>query len=194
MFLDVEDGNATAIQLYEQYGFTQIKRRKQYYRQKDGTFTDALVMQGMQTCVSVYSFRKYGANTKTQDTNVALIVQKFGGTSVADTERIRNAARKVKKELDLGNQVAVVVSAMSGVTNQLVGYVNELSPLTSAEAWSEYDHVVSSGEQVTSGLLALCLLEMGIPARSFTGWQIPLETDKAHGKARIAGIDRDRFA
>lgn len=120
---------------------------------------------------------------------MALIVQKFGGTSVADIDRIRNAARKVKKELDLGNQVAVVVSAMAGVTNQLVKYVEELSPLSSEAAWSEYDHVVSSGEQVTSGLLALCLQEMDIPARSFAGWQIPLQTDHAHGKARINAID-----
>ena len=119
---------------------------------------------------------------------MALIVQKFGGTSVADIERIRNVARKVKKELDLGNQVAVVVSAMSGVTNQLVGYVQELSPLETTEAWAEYDHVVSSGEQVTSGLLALALQEMGIKARSFSGWQLPLETDNAHGKARIGRI------
>ena len=120
---------------------------------------------------------------------MALIVQKFGGTSVANIERIRNVATKVKQELNLGNQVAVVVSAMSGVTNQLVGYVNELSPLHTQAAWSEYDQVVSSGEQVTSGLLALCLQEMGIPARSFSGWQIPLVTDSAHGKARIHSID-----
>jgi len=122
---------------------------------------------------------------------MALIVQKFGGTSVADIERIRNVASKVKKELDLGNKVAVVVSAMAGVTNQLVGYVQELSPLVSMEAWSEYDQVVSSGEQVTSGLLALALQEMGIAARSFCGWQIPLVTDAAHGKARIAHITPD---
>lgn len=120
---------------------------------------------------------------------MALIVQKFGGTSVGDTTRIRNVATKVKKELDLGNQVAVVVSAMSGVTNQLAGYVLELSPLSTPEAWTEYDQIVSSGEQVTSGLLALCLNEMGIPARSYSGWQIPLLTDKAHGKARIKTID-----
>ncbi len=120
---------------------------------------------------------------------MALIVQKFGGTSVANIERIRNVATKVKKELDLGNHVAVVVSAMSGVTNQLVGYVQELSKLTSDIAWEEYDQIVSSGEQVTSGLLSLCLNEMGIPAQSFTGWQMPLKTDKAHGKARIESID-----
>ncbi|MDX2072933.1 MAG: aspartate kinase [Alphaproteobacteria bacterium] len=118
-----------------------------------------------------------------------LIVQKFGGTSVANIERIRNVATKVKKELDAGNRVAVVVSAMSGVTNQLVGYVNELSKLTTDIAWEEYDQIVSSGEQVTCGLLSLCLNEMGIPAQSFTGWQIPLLTDKAHGKARIDSID-----
>ncbi len=118
-----------------------------------------------------------------------LIVQKFGGTSVGNIERIRNVAAKVKKELDKGNRVAVVVSAMSGVTNQLVAYVNELSPLSTPQAWAEYDQVVSSGEQVTSGLLALCLQEMGILARSYSGWQIPLKTDMAHGKARIASID-----
>ena len=88
---------------------------------------------------------------------MALIVQKFGGTSVANIERIRNVAARVKKERELGNQVAVVVSAMAGVTNQLVGYVEELSPLATDEAWSEYDQVVASGEQVTSGLMALAL-------------------------------------
>ncbi len=117
-----------------------------------------------------------------------LIVQKFGGTSVATIERIRHVATRVKRERDMGNQVAVVVSAMSGVTNQLVGYVQELSPLMTPESWCEYDQVVSSGEQVTSGLLALALLEMGIPARSFSGWQIPLHTDDAHGRARIRRI------
>jgi aspartate kinase len=120
---------------------------------------------------------------------MALIVQKFGGTSVGNIERIRSVALKVKKELELGNQVAVVVSAMSGVTNQLVDYVRQLSPLSTPEAWAEYDHVVSSGEQVTSGLLALCLNEMGIPARSYAGWQMPLRTDITHGKARIESID-----
>ncbi len=124
---------------------------------------------------------------------MALIVQKFGGTSVGDIERIRNVATKVKMELDKGNQVAVVVSAMSGVTNQLVAYVQELSPLATPEAWAEYDHVVASGEQVTSGLLALCLNEMGISARSYAGWQIPLKTDMAHGKARIESIDSHKM-
>lgn len=122
---------------------------------------------------------------------MALIVQKFGGTSVANIERIRCVAAKVKKELDGGNQVAVVVSAMSGVTNQLVAYVQELSPLSTLDAWAEYDQVVSSGEQVTSGLLSLCLQEMGIPARSYSGWQLPMHTNVAHGKARIAEIESE---
>ncbi len=117
-----------------------------------------------------------------------LVVQKFGGTSVANIERIRNVAQKVKRERDLGNQVVVVVSAMSGVTNQLVDYVQQLSVLTTPEAWAEYDQVVSSGEQVTCGLTALALQEIGISARSFAGWQIPLKTDMAHGKARISDI------
>src|ERR1700722_9027692 len=108
---------------------------------------------------------------------MALIAQKFGGTSVGDLEGIRNVARKVKKELDLGNKVAVVVSAMAGVTDQLVGLVRQISPLATAESREEYDAVVSSGEQVTSGLLALALGEMGIPARSWFGWQIPLISD-----------------
>jgi len=120
---------------------------------------------------------------------MALIVQKFGGTSVANMDRIRNVAQKVKKELDAGHQVAVVVSAMAGVTNQLVAYVNEASQLPDRQAWAEYDQVVSTGELVTSGLLALTLQQMGIPAQSFAGWQIPLKTDSAHGKARIASID-----
>ncbi|MEI6729667.1 MAG: aspartate kinase [Pseudomonadota bacterium] len=119
---------------------------------------------------------------------MALIVQKFGGTSVADLDRIRNVANKVKKEIELGNKVAVVVSAMSGVTDQLVGWVKQISPLNSQAALEEYDTVVSSGEQVTSGLLALTLNEMGIPARSWLGWQIPLISDDAHSKARIGEI------
>jgi len=119
---------------------------------------------------------------------MALIVQKFGGTSVADSDRIRNVATKVKKELDQGNKVAVVVSAMSGVTNQLVELVRGFSPLISKPDWAEYDMVVSSGEQVTSGLLALCLNNMNIKARSYAGWQIPLIADCAHGKARINDI------
>jgi aspartate kinase len=117
------------------------------------------------------------------------IVQKFGGTSVGSIDRIKNVALKVKKEVAAGHEVAVVVSAMAGVTNQLVDYVGQLSPLSSAEAWMEYDQVVATGEQVTSGLLALALIEIGIPARSFSGWQAPVVTDNAHGKARISRID-----
>jgi aspartate kinase len=111
---------------------------------------------------------------------------KFGGTSVADLDRIRSVAARVKRECDAGNQVAVVVSAMAGVTNQLVAWCQELSPLHDAR---EYDTVVATGEQVTSGLLSIALQEIGVEARSWQGWQIPIRTDNAHGKARIAGID-----
>lgn len=118
-----------------------------------------------------------------------LIVQKFGGTSVGDIVRIKNVARKVKAELDKKNKVIVVVSAMSGVTNQLVGYCNEVSSLTDNESLSEYDSIVASGEQVTCGLLALELQSIGYKARSFLGWQIPIKTDQVHSKARIESID-----
>jgi aspartate kinase len=119
---------------------------------------------------------------------MARIVMKFGGTSVADIDRIRNVARLIKREVGQGNQVAVVVSAMAGVTNQLVGWVNQISPLHDAR---EYDAVVATGEQVTSGLLALALHELGLQARSWLGWQMPLETDGIHGKARIRRIDTE---
>lgn len=118
-----------------------------------------------------------------------LIVQKFGGTSVGDIVRIKNVASKVKAELDKKNKVIVVVSAMSGVTNQLVNYCNQVSSLMSRESLAEYDSVVASGEQVTSGLLALELQSQGYKARSFLGWQIPLKTDSTHSKARIETID-----
>ena len=111
---------------------------------------------------------------------------KFGGTSVADIDRIRNVARRVKREVDAGHEVAVVVSAMSGVTNQLVAWVNQVAPLYDAR---EYDAVVATGEQVTSGLTALALQELGVDARSWQGWQLPLVSDDAHGKARILSID-----
>ena len=114
------------------------------------------------------------------------IVMKFGGTSVADLERIRNVAARVKREVAAGNQVAVVVSAMSGVTNQLVKYCTDLSPLHDPR---EYDAVVATGEQVTSGLMAIALQAIGVDARSYQGWQIPLTTDAQHGKARIEAID-----
>ena len=102
------------------------------------------------------------------------LVMKFGGTSVADLDRIRNVARHVKREVDAGYDVAVVVSAMSGVTNQLVASCNEMSPMYDQR---EYDAVVSTGEQVTTGLLAIALQELGMKARSWTGWQIPISTD-----------------
>jgi len=117
---------------------------------------------------------------------MALIVQKFGGTSVADTEHIRNAALRVKQAYDEGHSLAVVVSAMAGVTNQLVGYVDQTGMLHDTR---EYDAIVSSGEQVTAGLMALCLQQLGISARSWQGWQIPIRTDDVHGKARIQEID-----
>ncbi len=118
-----------------------------------------------------------------------LIVQKFGGTSVGDIARIKNVAKKVKQEIDLGNKVVAVVSAMSGVTNQLVDYCNQVSPLMDSQSLSEYDSIVATGEQVTCGLLALELQSIGYKARSFLGWQIPLTTDDVHSKARIDEID-----
>ena len=117
---------------------------------------------------------------------MARIVLKFGGTSVGDIDRIKNVARKVEQEVKAGHQVAVVVSAMSGVTNQLVKYCNEIDKLHDAR---EYDAVVASGEQVTSGLLAIALQSIGIPARSWAGWQIPIYADDTHSKARIVSID-----
>ncbi len=119
---------------------------------------------------------------------MAVVVMKFGGTSVANVDRIKNVARHVKREVDAGNKVAVVVSAMSGATNQLVAWVNEASQLHDKR---EYDAVVASGEQVTAGLTAIVLQSMGIKARSWQGWQIPIETSTAHGSARIAGINGD---
>ncbi len=121
---------------------------------------------------------------------MARIVQKFGGTSVADIARIRNAATRVQAELDQGNEVAVVVSAMAGVTNQLVEYCSEASPLYDAR---EYDTVVSSGEQVGAGLMAMALQQAGVPARSWLGSQIPIRTDDVHGKARISSIETEEL-
>ena len=117
---------------------------------------------------------------------MARLVMKFGGTSVANIEHIRNVARHVKREVDAGNEVAVVVSAMSGKTNELVAWCREASVLHDAR---EYDAVVASGEQVTAGLLAIVLQHIGIRARSWQGWQIPILTDDAHGSARILSID-----
>ena len=119
---------------------------------------------------------------------MAVVVMKFGGTSVANVDRIRNAARHVQREVEAGNKVAVVVSAMSGATNQLVAWVREASLLHDAR---EYDAVVATGEQVTAGLLAIVLQSMGLKARSWQGWQIPLITSNAHGSARILDIHAD---
>jgi aspartate kinase len=117
---------------------------------------------------------------------MARLVMKFGGTSVANVERIRNVARHVIREVDAGAEVAVVVSAMSGKTNELVALCREAAPVYDP---AEYDAVVASGELVTAGLLAIVLKEMGYAARSWQGWQIPLTTDEAHGAARIADVD-----
>jgi len=114
------------------------------------------------------------------------LVMKFGGTSVANIDRIRNVALHVKREVDAGHDVAVVVSAMSGKTNELVAWCSDASPMHDAR---EYDAVVASGEQVTSGLLAIVLQSMGIQARSWQGWQIPIKTSDAHASARIMEID-----
>ena len=114
------------------------------------------------------------------------IVMKFGGTSMADIARIRNAAARVKREFDQGHQVAVVVSAMAGTTNQLVKWCNEIDPLHDAR---EYDAVVATGEQITTGLLAMALQSIGVPARSWQGWQVAIRTDNAHGRARVDEID-----
>jgi len=117
---------------------------------------------------------------------MARLVMKFGGTSVADVDRIRNVARHVKREIDAGHEIAVVVSAMAGATNQLVQWCREASVLHDAR---EYDAVLASGEQVTSGLLAIILQAMGVAARSWQGWQVPIRTSNAHGSARIEEIN-----
>jgi aspartate kinase len=126
---------------------------------------------------------------------MALIVQKFGGTSVGDLDRIRNVASRVKAEVESGNQVAVVVSAMAGTTNQLVSWARDIGPMHDAR---EYDTIVATGEQVTVGLLAIALQNLGVDARSWLGWQIPVHTDEVHGAARIQSIDtgvmRERLA
>jgi len=119
---------------------------------------------------------------------MARLVMKFGGTSVADIERIRNVAAHVKREADAGNEVAVVVSAMAGTTNQLVAWTREMARFHDAR---EYDTVVAAGEQITVGLLAIALQDMGVNARSWLGWQVPVKTDTAHGAARIADIQAD---
>lgn len=121
---------------------------------------------------------------------MARIVQKFGGTSVGDLDRIRNVARRVKSEVDAGNEVAVVVSAMSGTTNKLVEWARDIGPLHDAR---EYDTIVATGEQVTVGLLAIALQNIGVDARSWLGWQIPFKTDDVHGAARIEEIEAEEI-
>ena len=121
---------------------------------------------------------------------MSIVVMKFGGTSVADIDRIRNVACHVKREHDAGNQVAVIVSAMAGRTNELVAWTREAAPMHDAR---EYDTVVAAGEQITAGLLAICLQNLGVDARSWMGWQIPLQTNNAHGAARIAIPEADQF-
>ena len=121
---------------------------------------------------------------------MARLVMKFGGTSVADIDHIRNVAQHVKREVDAGHEVAVVVSAMAGATNQLVGWTRAAALMHDAR---EYDVVVSSGEQVTAGLLAIALQAMGVNARSWQGWQIPIKTDEQHGAARIVEIAGERL-
>jgi aspartate kinase len=119
---------------------------------------------------------------------MSVLVLKFGGTSVATIPAIENVANKVASEIKLGHKVAVIVSAMAGVTNQLVGYCSAISQIFDAR---EYDSVVASGEQVTSGLLALALQKRGISARSWQGWQVPIVTNNVHGKARIKAVETD---
>ncbi|MGD1924330.1 MAG: aspartate kinase [Paracoccaceae bacterium] len=126
------------------------------------------------------------------------LVMKFGGTSVADLDRIRNAAGRVKREVERGYEVAVIVSAMSGKTNELVGWVRDSASAPGSNARGlydarEYDAVVASGEQVTSGLMALILQEIGVPARSWQGWQVPVRTSDAHGAARIEAIETENL-
>jgi aspartate kinase len=121
---------------------------------------------------------------------MARLVMKFGGTSVADVERIRNVARHVKREVDAGHEVAVVVSAMAGATNRLVEWCREAAPLHDAR---EYDAIVASGEQVTAGLLAIALQAQGVTARSWQGWQLPIHTSNAHGSARIVEISGEEL-
>jgi len=119
---------------------------------------------------------------------MARIVKKFGGTSVGDVDRIKNVANRVAKAVNEGHEVVVVLSAMSGMTNTLVGYCREAAMMHDAR---EYDTVVAAGEQITIGLLSICLQELGIPARSFLGWQVPIRTNNVHGAARIENIETE---
>ena len=120
---------------------------------------------------------------------MARLVMKFGGTSVADIDRIRNAAHHVKREVDAGHEVAVVVSAMSGVTDQLVGWCNAALKKRQLFDAREYDAVIATGEQVIAGLLAITLQDMDVNARSWLGWQLPILTSNVHASARILEIN-----
>src|SRR6267378_7627630 len=155
-------------------------------REKRSISAGSTVVCAESAMAALDPYGAHGVYTPLSSRSMARIVLKFGGTSVGDTERIKNVARKVKAEVDRGNEVAVVVSAMSGATNQLVKWVNEIAPLHDAR---EYDVVVATGEQVTIGLLALALQQQGVKARSWISWQIPIRTDAAHTKARIVDIE-----
>src|SRR5436190_12686454 len=124
---------------------------------------------------------------------MARLVMKFGGTSVADLDRIRNVARHVKREVDAGNEIAVVVSAMSGTTDQLITWCEETLRRRGIFDAREYDAVVATGEQVTAGLLAIALQDLDINARSWQGWQVPIATSEVHGSARILDIKGDEL-
>src|SRR5580693_1982094 len=124
---------------------------------------------------------------------MARLVMKFGGTSVADIDRIRNVARHVKREVDAGHEVAVVVSAMAGATNQLIAWCEEALKERHIFDAREYDAVVATGEQVTAGLLAIVLQDMDINARSWQGWQLPIETSNVHSSARILDINGEEL-
>ncbi len=123
---------------------------------------------------------------------MALIVQKFGGTSVGNIERIHHVAERVAREVRAGNRVIAVVSAMAGITDELVGYVREVSTLEDVEAYADHDMVVSAGEMVTAGLLALRLRSIGILARAWAGWQVPVVTDGMYGRARVEEIKTEQ--
>jgi aspartate kinase len=124
---------------------------------------------------------------------MARLVMKFGGTSVADIDRIRNVARHVKREVDAGHEVAVVVSAMAGVTDELVRLCEAAAKERHLLELREYDAVVATGEQVTAGLLAIVLQDLGITARSWQGWQLPILTSDVHGSARILEVNGDEL-
>ena len=123
--------------------------------------------------------------------SMALIVQKFGGTSVADPQRIARVAERVNATREAGNQVVVVVSAMSGETNRLLAFAKEIAPRPDPR---ELDVLLATGEQVTIALLALSLQQLGCAARSYTGSQVAIVTDDVHSKARIQSIDDERLA